>query len=130
MFSICILCIIISNLLRRKVVVETTSLIQKSLNFNNFLFSSEIIPKIINFLNFLIFKIFLHAVNVFSIFDLHVKMIIPVIFIFCTRFISCSSLIYIINFISLLDFRFKRTLILRRRKIEIATVNCLIVIFA
>ena len=61
--------IIISNLSRRKVVVEMTFLIQKSLNFNIFLLSSKIILKIINFLNLLIFTIFLRAVNVFLMFN-------------------------------------------------------------
>ena len=125
-----ILCIIISNLSRRKVVVETTFLIQKSLSFNIFLLFSKIILKIINFLNFLIFTIFLRAVNVFSMFDLYIKAIISAAFIFCIRFISCFSLIYVINFISLFDFCFEKTLISRKKNVEIAIVNCLIVIFA
>ena len=93
MFLIFISCIIISNFSRRKVAVETTFLIQKSLNFNIFLLFSKIILKIINFLNLLIFTIFLRAVSVFSIFNLHVKMIISVALIFCIRFIFCFFLI-------------------------------------
>ena len=129
MFLIFISYIIISDFSRCKAVVETTSLIQKSLNFNIFLLFSKIILKIINFLNFLIFTIFLRAVSVFSMFDSYVKTIIFAAFILCTRFISCSSLIHVINFISLLDLRSERTLISRRKNAEIAIVNCLIVIF-
>ena len=125
-----ILCIIISDFSRRKVVVETTFLIQKSLNFNIFLLFSKIILKIINFLNFLIFTIFLRAVSVFSMFNSYIKTIIFVAFIFCIRFIFCFFLIYVINFIFLFDFCFERTLISRRKKIEIAIIDCLIVIFA
>ena len=122
-------CIIILNFSRRKVVVETTFLIQKLLNFNIFLLSSKIILKIINFLNFLIFTIFLRAVNVFSMFDLHIKAIISAVLIFCIHFISCFSLIYVINFIFLFNFCFERTLISRKENVEIAIVDCLIVIF-
>ena len=129
MLLIFISCIITSNLSRRKVVVEMTFLIQKSLNFNIFLFSSKIILKIINFLNLLIFTIFLRAISVFSMFDSRIKMIIFVALIFCIRFILCSSLIHVINFISLLDLRFKKMLISRKENVEIAIVDCLIVIF-
>ena len=129
MFLIFISCIIISNFSRRKVVVETTFLIQKSLNFNIFLLFSKIILKIINLLNFLIFTIFLRAVSVFSMFNLHVKTIISVTLIFCIRFIFCFSLIHVINFIFLLDFRFGKTLISRKKNVEIEIVDCLIVIF-
>ena len=129
MFLTFISYIIILNFSRRKTVVETTFLIQKSLNFNIFLFFSKIILKIINFLNFLIFTIFLRAVNMFSIFNLHIKAIISAAFIFCTRFIFYFSLIYVINFVFLFDFCFEKTLISRRENIEIAIVNYLIVIF-
>ena len=132
MLLIFTLYIIISDFSRRKVVVETTFLIQKSLNFNIFLLLSKIILKIINFFNFfnfLIFIIFLRAVSVSSIFDLHVKTIISVALIFCTRFISCSFLIYVINIIFLLDLRFKKTLISCKKNVEIAIANCLIAIF-
>ena len=121
--------IIILNFSRRKIVVKTTSLIQKLLNFNLFLFSLKIILKIINFLNFLTFTIFLRAINVFSMFNLCIKIIIFIAFIFCIHFISYFFLIYIINFIFLFDFRFKKALILRKKNIEIAIVDCLIVIF-
>ena len=123
-------CIIISNFSRCKVVVKMTSLTQKSLNFNIFLFSSKIILKIINFLNFLIFTIFLRAINVFSIFNSCVKAIIFAALIFCIRFISWFFLIHVINFIFLFDFRFERALISRRKNVKIAIVDCLIVIFA
>ena len=129
MLLILTLCIIILNLSRRKIVVETTFLIQKLLNFNIFLFLLKIILKIINFLNFLIFTIFLRVVNVFSMFDLHIKAIIFVALIFCIRFIFCSFLIHVINFIFLFDFRFEKVLISRKKKIKIAIVDCLIVIF-
>ena len=49
---------------------------------------------------------------------------------FCIRFIFYSSLIHVINFIFLFDFRFEKTLISRRKEIKIAIVDCLIVIFA
>ena len=129
MLLIFILCIIISNFSRHKVVVKTTFLIQKLLNFNIFLFSSKIILKIINFLNFFIFTIFLRAISVFLMFDLHIKTIISAALIFCTRFISYSFLIHVINFIFLLDFRFEKTLILRKKNVEVAIVDCLIIIF-
>ena len=122
-------CIIISDFSRRKIVVETTFLIQKSLNFNIFLLSSKIILKIINLLNFLIFIIFLRAVSVFSMFDSCIKTIIFAAFILCTRFIFYSSLIHVINFIFLLNLRFKEALILRKKNVEIAIVDCLIIIF-
>ena len=123
MFLIFISSIIISNLSCRKIVVETTFLIQKLLNFNIFLLFSKIILKIINFLNFLIFTIFLRAINVFLMFDLRVKTIISVVFIFY------SFLIHIINFIFLLNFCFEKALILRKKNVEIAIVDCLTVIF-
>ena len=118
-----ILCIIISDLSRRKVVVKMTFLIQKSLNFNIFLFFSEIILKIISFLNFLIFTIFLRAVNVFSMFNSRIKIIIFVALIFCIRFISYFFLIHIINFISLPNLYFEKTLISRKDSVEIAIVD-------
>ena len=130
MFLTFISYIIILNFSRRKIVVEATSLIQKSLNFNIFLFSSKIILKIINFLNFLISIIFLRAISVFSMFDFRVKAITFVAFIFCTCFISCFFLIQVINFIFLLNFRFERTLISRKKNVEIAIADYLIVIFA
>ena len=129
MLLIFISCIIISNLSRRKIAVEATFLIQKSLNFNIFLLSSKIILKTINFLNFLIFIIFLRAINVFSMFNSYVKIIIFVAFIFCIYFICCFFLIQIINFIFLLNLHFKKTLISRKKNVEIAIVDCLIAIF-
>ena len=123
-------CIITSDLSRRKIVVETTFLIQKSLNFSIFLLSSKIILKIINFLNLLIFTIFLRAISVSSMFDSHIKAIMFAALIFCTRFIFWFSLIYVINFIFLLDLRFEKTLISRKKSVKIAIVDCLIVIFA
>ena len=129
MLLIFISCIIILDFSRHKIAVETTFLIQKSLNFKIFLLFSKIILKIINLLNLLIFTIFLRAVNVFSMFDSCVKAIISVAFIFCIRFIFYFSLIYVINFIFLLDFHFKRALISRKKSVEVAIVNCLIVIF-
>ena len=79
--------------------------------------------KIINFLNFLIFTIFLNAINVFSMFDSHIKMIIFIAFIFCIRFISCFFLTHVIQFIFLFNFRFKKTLILRKKNVEVAIVD-------
>ena len=124
-----ILYIIISNFSRNKIVVETTFLIQRSLNFNSFLLFSKILLKIINFLNFLTITIFLRAINVFSIFDLCIRTIISAAFIFCIRFIFCFSLIYIFNFIFLFNLCFEKTLILRKKNVETAIVNCLIVVF-
>ena len=121
--------IIILNFSRRKIVVETMFLIQKSLNFNIFLFFSKIILKIINFLNFLISTIFLRAINVFSMFDLCIKIIIFVAFILCIYFIFCFSLIHVINFISLLNFHFKEASISRKKNAEIAIFNYLMIIF-
>ena len=121
--------IIILNFSHRKVVVETTFLIQKSLNFNIFLLFSKIILKIISFLNFLTLMIFLRAISVFLIFNLHVKIIIFVALILCTHFISCFSLIYVINLIFLLNFSFEKTLISRKRNVEIAIFDCLTTIF-
>ena len=129
MLLIFVSCIIILNLSRRKIAIETTFLIQKSLSFNIFLFFSKIILKIISFLNLLIFTIFLRAVNVLSMFDLRIRTIIFAALIFCIYFIFYFSLIHVINFISLLDFRFDKMLISRKRSVEIAIVDCLIVIF-
>ena len=126
MFLIFISCIIISNFSRRKIAVEATFLIQKLLNFNIFLLFSKITLKIINLLNLLIFTIFLRAINVFSMFNLYIRTIIFAAFIFCTHFISYSFLIYIINFF-LFDFRFEKTLISRRKNVEVAIVDCLII---
>ena len=86
-------CIITSNFSRCKVVVETTSLTQKSLNINIFLLFSEIILKIISSLNFLTFTIFLRAISVFLMFDFYVKAIISVALIFYIRFIFYFLLI-------------------------------------
>ena len=129
MFLIFISCIIISDLSRRKVAVETTSLIQKSLNFSIFLLSSKITLKIINFLNFLTPTIFLRAINVSSMFDSHVKTIISAALILCIRFISCFFLIHVISFISLLDLHFEKAPISRRKNVEIATLDYLTIIF-
>ena len=122
-------CIIILNLSRRKTAVEATFLIQKLLNFNIFLLFSKTTLKIISSLNFLIFTIFLRAVSVSSMFDLCVKTIIFAALIFCIRFIFYFSLIHVINFISLFDLRFEKALISRKKSVEIAIVDCLIVIF-
>ena len=122
-------CIIISDFSRRKVAVEATSLIQKSLNFSIFLFFSKITLKIINFLNFLTSTIFLRAVSVFSVFDSRVRAIISAALIFCTRFIFCFFLIHVISFISLFDLRFEKAPISRRKNVEIATFDCLTIIF-
>ena len=130
MFLTFISCVIISDFSRRKIVVETTSLIQKSLNFNIFLLFSKIILKIINLLNFLIFTIFLRAINVFLMFDLHIKAIISVALIFCIRFIFYFSLIHVINFSFSFNLCFEETLILRKENAEIVIINRLIVIFA
>ena len=65
----------------------------------------------------------------FLIFDLRVKAIISAALIFCIRFIFYLFLIYVINFIFLFDFCFKEALILRKKNIEIAIVDCLIVSF-
>ena len=129
MFLTFVSCIIISNFSHRKAVVKAMFLIQKSLNFNIFLLFSKIILKIINLLNFLIFTIFLRIVNVFLIFNLHVKIIISITFILCIYFISYLFLIYVINFIFLFDFRFKKTLISRKKSVKIAIIDYLIVVF-
>ena len=129
MFLTFILYIIILNLSRRKIVVETTFLIQKSLNFNIFLFFSKIILKIINFLNFLTSTIFLRAINVFSMFDSRVKIIIFAAFILCIYFIFCFFLIHVISFIFLLNLRFEKTSISRKKNVEIVIFDCLTIIF-
>ena len=129
MLLIFISCIIILNFSRRKVVVETTSLTQKSLNFNIFLLSSKTILKIINLLNFLISTIFLRAVNVFSMFDSRIKTIIFATLIFCICFIFYFFLIHVISFISLFNFRFEEASVSRKKDVEIATFDCLTIIF-
>ena len=123
-------CIIISNFSRLKVVVIATFLIQKSFDFNIFLFSSKIILKIINFLNFLISTIFFRADSIFIVFDLRVNAIIFTAFIFCTFFIFWFSLIYVINFISLLNRRFGNALIASIENVENATFVFLKTTFA
>ena len=77
----------------------------------------------------MIFTIFLYAINVLSMFNLRVKAIIFATFIFYIHFIFYFFLIHVINFISLLNFRFEKILISRKKSIEIAIVDCLIVIF-
>ena len=116
MFLTFILCIIIPNFSRRKIVVETMFLIQKSLNFNIFLLFLKIILKIINFLNFLIFTIFLRAVNVFLIFNSCVKTIISVILIFCIRFIFCFFFNLCHQFYFSAWFLFRRNVDLTQKK--------------
>ena len=107
MFLIFISCIIILNLSRRKIVVEITFLIQKLLNFNIFLLSLKIFLKIINFLNFLISTIFFRAINVFLMFNLHIRIIIFIAFIFCICFIFCFffNLCYQFHFFIWFSFR-------------------------
>ena len=80
-------CIIILNFSRRRVAVVTTSLIQKSFDFNIFLLFSEISLNIINFLNFCIFIIFLRAVSVIATLNSRVNIIIFFELIFYTCFI-------------------------------------------
>ena len=129
MFLILTLCIITSNLSRLKIVVITTFLIQKSFDFNIFLFSSKIILKIINFLNFLTSTIFFRANNIFIVFDLRVNVIIFAALIFCIFFISWFFLIHAINFIFLLNRCFESALIASIEDVENATSAFLKTIF-
>ena len=99
MLLIFTLCIIILNLSRRKVVVVTTSLTQKSFNFNIFLLFSKIALNIINFLNFCIFIMFLHTVSVIATLILHVNVIISFALIFCT-----CSIFWIVLFLLSVSF--------------------------
>ena len=107
MLLIFILCIIISNLLRWKVVVITTFLIQQLFRFSIFLLFSKIILNIINFLNFCIFIMFLRAVNVIATLNSRVNIIISYAFIFCIYFIfwifySCHQLYLSVKFSSII----------------------------
>ena len=129
MFLTFISCIIISNLSRLKIVVITTFLIQKSFDFNIFLFFSKIILKIINFLNFLISIIFFRANNIFIVFNSRVNAIIFATLIFCIFFIFWFFLIHVINFISLLNRHFEGALITNIESVEIATSASLKIIF-
>ena len=122
-------CIIISNFSRLKVVVIATFLIQKSFDFNIFLFFSKIILKIIDFLNLLISTSFFRANNVFIVFDLRVNAIIFAALIFYIFFIIWFLLIYIINFIFLLNRRFENALIASIENVENATSAFLKTIF-
>ena len=108
-----ILCIIILNLLRRKVVVVTIFSIQKLFDFNIFLFFLKIILNIINSLNFCIFIIYLRAVSVIATLNSRINIIIFFAFIFYICFIFWIIFIYVINFIFLLSFRFDNALITR-----------------
>ena len=130
MLLIFILCIIILNLSRLRVVVIVTFLIQKSFDFNIFLLSSEIILKIINFLNFLISTIFFRVDSVFIVFNSRVNATIFVAFIFCTFFISWFFLIHATIFISLFSRRFENALIASIENVENATSAPLKAIFA
>ena len=123
-------CIIISNFSRLRIVVIATFLTQKSFDFNIFLLSSKIILKIINFLNLLISTIFFRADNVFTMFNSRVNAIIFATLIFCIFFISWSSLIYVINFIFLLNRRFESALTASIESVENATFALLKTIFA
>ena len=130
MFLTFILCIIILNFSRLKVVVIATFLIQKSFNFNIFLLSSKIILKIINFLNCLISTIFFRTNSVFIVFNSRVNAIIFIVFIFCIFFIFRFFLIYVINFIFLLNRCFKNALIVNIKNVESVTFALLKIIFA
>ena len=129
MFLIFTSYIIISNLSRLKIIIIATFLIQKSFDFNIFLLSSEIILKIINFLNFLTLTIFFRANSVFIVFNLRINVIIFAALIFCTFFIFWFFLIYVINFISLLNYRFEDALIVNIKNVENATFAFLKAIF-
>ena len=129
MLLIFISCIIILNFSRLRIVVIATFLIQKSFDFNIFLFSSKIILKIINFLNFLISTIFFRANSVFIVFNLRINAIIFAALIFCIFFIFWFFLIYIINFISLLNRRFKSALTVNIKSVKNATFAFLKTIF-
>ena len=87
MLLIFISCIITLDFSRRRIVVLTTSFIQKSFDFNIFLLFSKIILNIIIFLNFRIFIIFLRVVSVMLTFELRINIIISFMLIFCIRFI-------------------------------------------
>ena len=129
MLLIFISCIIILSFSRLKVVVIATFLIQKSFDFNIFLFFSKITLKIINFLNFLISTIFFCANNVFIVFNSRINAIIFAALIFCIFFISSFLLIYVINFIFLLNRRFENALIVNIENVESATSASLKAIF-
>ena len=122
-------CIIILNFSRRNVAVIATLFIQKFFDYNIFLLSSEIILKIIKFLNFLITTIFFYANSVFTVFNLRVNVIIFVTFIFCILFIFKFFSIYVINFIFLLNCRFKNVLIVNIESVENATFAFLKILF-
>ena len=130
MFLIFISCIIISDLLRLRIIVIATSLTQKSFDFNIFLLPSEIILKIINFLNFLISTIFFCADSVFIMSDSRVNAITSAALIFCILFIFWFFLIHVIIFISLLSRRFEGALIASIESVENATFAFLKAIFA
>ena len=71
----------------------------------------------------------MRAVNVCFKLDFYINAIIFVALILCNRFIFCSFLIHIINFIFLLDFYFEKAMISRKKDVEIATFDCLTIIF-
>ena len=99
-FVIFILCIIISNSSRRKIVIVATSLIQKSFNFNIFLLFSKIILNIINLLNFRIFIMFLHAVNMIATLNSRINIIISFTLIFDIHFfLKFSLFILLVSFL-------------------------------
>ena len=80
------------------------------------MFFSKIILKIISFLNRLIFIIFLRVINVSSMFDLHIKTIIFIAFIFCIRFISCFFFNSCHQFHFFIWFLFRRNVDLAQKK--------------
>ena len=86
-FLIFISCIIILNSLRWKVAVAATFLIQKSFEFNIFLFFLKITLNIINFLNYYIFIMFWRAVSVIAMLNSRVIIIIFFVLFFYIHFI-------------------------------------------
>ena len=129
MFLIFISCIITFDFSRRKIVVLTTFLIQKSFDFNIFLLFSKIILNIIISLNLRTFIIFLRVVNVMLTFEFRVNVIISFAFIFCIRFIFWISLIYIINFIFLLSFHSENALMTSAKNVECVILKSFVAIF-
>jgi len=127
---ILMLYIIIFAHLRRKIVAINTFLALKLLDFKVFLLHSLLTLKNIIFLKRFILYMSFCAFSVLMMFKLHVNAIIFIALILCTFFVFFSFLIYVINFISLIDRRFKNICSTFILIIVCATNNKLCIMFA
>ncbi len=104
---ILMLYIIIFARLRRKIVAINMFLIWKLLDFRIFLLYLLLTLKTIILLKRLISCMSFCALNILTMSKLHINAIIFIALILCTLFVFFFLLVYAINFIFLVDCRFK-----------------------